>query len=107
LTTTSDELESYHPTTNRKRNKWPVALFGAHNSDRIIAQRGTFVVWGKETKSLENFAEESGKTFLHKIRLTGDRKALFNELQAIGFSETTVFPELPALAAELSRTEGW
>jgi hypothetical protein len=107
LTTVDDELESYQPTTNRKRAKSPVAIFGTHNSQRIVAQRGTFVVWGADTRSMEAVAEETDGTMLWKFRLSGNRAQLFADLHTLGFGETMVFPELPALATELSRTEPW
>lgn len=106
LTTADDELEPYRPATTRKRNKSPIAIFGAHNSDRIVAQRGTFFVWGNETKSLDHVAAELPAT-LWKLQLTGSRAELSRDLQRLGFGETMIFPELSYLAKELSRTEGW
>lgn len=106
LTTADDELEPYQPATTRKRNKSPIAIFGAHNSNRIVAQRGTFFVWGNETKPLEAVAKDLSAT-LWKLKLTGVRSALVKDLQSFGFGETMVFPELSYLATELSRTEGW
>ncbi len=105
LTTADDEVDAYRPETKKKRPSTPVALFGAHNSNRIVAQRGTFMVWGKETKPLEAF--DLGKPTLWRIRLVGNRADLHADLQGLGFSETMVFPELQSLAAELSRVEGW
>lgn len=106
LTTADDEIEPYRPDTKRKRNKTPIAVFGAHNSERIVAQRGTFFVWGNETKPLEEFAVDVPAK-LWRIKLTGPREVLEKDLQSIGFGETMVFPELTYLAAELGRTEGW
>jgi hypothetical protein len=107
LTTADDEMQGYRPETTRRRSKSPVAIFGSHNSARIVAQRGTFVVWGAEAKPLEDFANEQGRDLLWRFRLEGNRKRLFEDLQALGFGETMVFPELSALANELDRTEGW
>jgi hypothetical protein len=106
LTTSDDEMEAYRPETNRRRNKSPVAMFGTHNSKRIVAQRGTFIVWGNEVKALEACAEESQNT-LWKLEIEGNRGDLSRELTAIGFGETMVFPELTSLATELTRTVGW
>lgn len=106
LTTADDELDPYRPETNKRRRKSPLAIFGAHNSARIVAQRGTFMVWGSEVKPLQNFAEEQTAN-LWQIKVQGKREELARELQMLGFGETMVFPELPSLANELSRTEGW
>jgi hypothetical protein len=103
LTTADDHLDPYNPTTNRKRPKSPVTIYGTHNSARIVAQRGTFIVWGAEVRPLDEYQQGD----IWKIRLTGDRESLFRDLQTLGFTETLVFPELTFLAQELSRAEGW
>lgn len=107
LTTADDDLEGYRPNTTRRLQRSPVSLYGTHNSDRIIAQRGTFMVWGLDTRSLEEIATEHEQAKLWRISLTGSQDSLFSDLRALGFSETMVFPELPHLATELSRSEGW
>ena len=107
LTTADEELEAYRPETTKRRLKSPVAIFGAHNSDRIVAQRGTFVVWGADVKPLEQFASEISMPIIWRISLQGDRASLFADLRTLGFTETMVFPELSYLAEELARTEGW
>nr|WP_283815882.1 FRG domain-containing protein [Bradyrhizobium sp. AUGA SZCCT0222] len=106
LTTSDDEVDAYRPETTKRRNKSPVAIFGTHNSQRIVAQRGTFMVWGNDARTLEEFANETDGN-LWKLAIRGDRSELARDLAALGFGETMVFPELPALATELSRTEGW
>lgn len=50
LTTADEEIEGYKPETKKKRSKTPVAIFGTHNSNRIVAQRGTFVIWGEDVR---------------------------------------------------------
>ncbi|WP_036986554.1 FRG domain-containing protein [Pseudomonas sp. URMO17WK12:I4] len=107
LTTVDDEIEGYRPETTKRRSRSPVAMFGAHNSDRIVAQRGTFTVWGSDTQDMESFADAQQPTLLWKIKLTGERSRLYKDLQALGFSETMIFPDLPSLALELDRVEGW
>jgi hypothetical protein len=58
--------------TPKRRNRSPVAMFGTHNSVRIVAQRGTFFIWGNETLPLEEFANETEAT-LWKLTLRGAR----------------------------------
>lgn len=106
LTTTDDDLDPYRPETKKRRNKSPLAIFGSHNSGRIVAQRGTFMVWGEDPRSLEEFAEEIVSP-IWRIRLTGDYQKIAGELNALGFGETMVFPELTALARELAKVESW
>lgn len=106
LTTADDDLDAYRPETTKRRRKSPLAMFGAHNSSRIVAQRGTFMVWGNDTQSLESFANEQSVT-LWALELNGSPEQLAEALRFIGFGETMVFPELPSLGSELSRSEGW
>ncbi len=107
LTTADDEIDTYRPDTTKRRMKSPIAMFGAHNSARIVAQRGTFMVWGNEVKTLEAIAEGEQAGTLWRLELKGERAQLAHSLQLLGFGETMVFPELPSLGIELSRTEGW
>lgn len=107
LTTADDELENYRPDTNKRRLKSPVAMYGSHNSNRIVAQRGTFMVWGGDVSSMKSFGEDSPEDLLIRIVIEGDRSDLFEEVKFLGFDETMIFPELPSLASELKRTEGW
>lgn len=106
LTTADEDADPYRPQTTKRRYRTPVAIFGTHNSQRIVAQRGTFFVWGNETSDLTHFAGTDGPT-LWKLRVTGDRDQLAKSMQFLGFGETMVFPELPALGQELARTVGW
>jgi hypothetical protein len=107
MTTANDELDAYRPETKKRRQKSPLAIFGTHNSNRIVSQRGTFIVWGSVASSLEAFSNEHSKSRLWRISIIGDRKKLFEDLQTLGFRETMIFPELSYLAAELTQTEGW
>jgi hypothetical protein len=106
LTTSDDDLEAYRPETSKRRAKSPVAIFGTHNSTRIVAQRGTFMVWGEDPRPMEEFAEEMN-TNVWRLELAGDRADLARQLSALGFGETMVFPELQYLASELTKIEGW
>ncbi|RAZ82376.1 FRG domain-containing protein [Cereibacter johrii] len=107
LTTVNEEIESYEPMSNRRQVKYPVAMFGSHNSDRIVAQRGTFFIWGNSTESLEEFSESDVDANLTRFVLSGSPADLFKDLQKLGFTETMIFPEMSYLAEELKRTEGW
>ncbi len=106
LSTVSADLEAYRPETNIRRAKSPVTMFGTHNSGRIVAQRGTFMVWGDDPRPLEDFAGESHAT-IWRLEILGERKKLARDLNSLGFGETMVFPDLTSLATELNRLEGW
>jgi hypothetical protein len=106
LTTADEELDSYRPDTPKRRRKSPIAMYGAHNSARIVAQRGTFMVWGNDVQALEGISNEQTAR-LWRLEISGARTELAASLRHLGFSETMVFPELPSLSVELSRMEGW
>lgn len=64
------------------------------------------MVWGEDVRPLTEFATEN-QAVLYKFILTGPGSELKADLNALGFGETMVFPELGSLATELSRVEGW
>jgi hypothetical protein len=105
--TTSDSLlnNSYAPATedpNRllQRHNAPVAMYGSHNSPRIVAQRGTFTVAGKGLAGLETF--ECADNVLAKFAFNIQDADLRKEMTALGFTESMIYPDLPALAKELA-----
>lgn len=111
LSTNDDQIKGYKPTSNFTGMKdKPVALYGAHNSPRIVAQRGVFVLFGQNTSSMEkqfihnNFPENC----LKKVIL--NRSVLLNLRNSIlenGITESVVFPDLEGLAKEIRRTFGF
>lgn len=49
-----DALKGFKPSPSfAGMNNHPVALFGAHNSPRIVAQRGVFTIFGQNLKPME------------------------------------------------------
>jgi hypothetical protein len=62
---------------------------------------------GQEPKALTEFTDNNLMTHLWLCKFTGDPLELQLDLQTLGFTETMVFPDLPNLAAELTRIEGW
>lgn len=50
LTTDDANTSAYSPVGDCNNMKdYPIAIYGAHNSQRIVAQRGVFVCFGKKT----------------------------------------------------------
>lgn len=89
--------------------KFPVALYGAHNSSRIVAQQGVFTIFGAERTPMEKVAwEKSSPTPLTKIVIAPAaieqmRKSLLNH----GITESVVYPDLDGLARETKRHFGF
>lgn len=107
----SDPLESYKPNSDpRYMRVLPVAMFGLHNSPRIVAQRGVFTIFGKDTDSMDAAVIRGGFPLqtLVKIELPADAIAeLRRSLFRIGVTDSVVFPDLAGLALELKRFFGY
>lgn len=107
----AQELAGYRRTPGfTSMNKHPVAIFGAYNSQRIVAQRGVFTLFGQDTQPLDNVYSTSGfsKDCLFKIIiprrfLARLKKAVFD----YGITESVIFPDLDGLARELKRHFGF
>lgn len=114
LTTSDPEIKNWEPRSTEdlsaaRRHKQPIALYGIHNSPRIVAQRGTFTIAGTLLEPLECIAEERYPTepLLTKYIFKGLRNELAEELQAIGVQKSMIFPDLQSLSEEISIMEGW
>ncbi|WP_343586119.1 FRG domain-containing protein [Herbaspirillum sp.] len=111
LVTKDTELIGYQPqTTFTKMNNHPVALYGAHNSPRIVAQRGVFTIFGQNLVPMEKAYDDDGfppdslqKIVLDKSILPDLRKSILS----YGITESVVYPDLDGLAQELRRDFGF
>lgn len=111
LDTDQQQVKSYSPGTELSDRKvLPVMIYGTHNSPRIVAQRGTFALFGKGTDPMEKvFA--SGDFLdgvLHQIVIEKDvvdkiSVSLFRK----GISDSTIYPDLFGLSMELKRAYGF
>lgn len=108
LSTIDEQIKGYKPAAKFiNMNDLPVALYGAHNSPRIVAQRGVFIIFGQNMMPMEKLYvyKKYPKNCLIKVIL--DRKTLPNMRKAIlshGITESVVFPDLEGLAKEIRRT---
>jgi hypothetical protein len=107
LTPADEALQSYKPLTKfTDMNVHPVALYGAHNSPRIVAQRGVFTIFGQSASGMEvaYMTDAFPKSCLTKIVL---EKGVLQEIRSSvlnnGITESVVFPDLEGLAKEIKR----
>lgn len=115
LTTSDPEIKNWEPRStaedlaSARRHKQPIAIYGVHNSPRIVAQRGTFTIAGSRTDGLEQIAEEKhpNQNLLVKYVYSGDRDNFVNHLRAVGVQKSMIFPDLESLSEEISIMEGW
>jgi FRG domain len=97
-------------TTALPTDSFPVALYGAHNSARIVAQQGVFVTFGAKRVPMQALVRQGRfpRKALSRIVVQGSqilemRKSLLNQ----GITESTVFPDLDGLAREIKRHFGF
>lgn len=100
-------LESYKPRIkfDGMREK-PVAIFGTHNSPRIVAQRGVFTVFGKKVQPMEKtYVDEKYKQdCLMKIEFPKNKiNDLLKSLTSLGITDSVVYPDLEGLGKEVMR----
>ena len=106
-----EALKSYRPTPGFSgMQNLPVAIYGAHNSPRIVAQQGVFTVFGREATAMEDAFNKDGfpaacltKLIVGKGAIQSMRKALLSH----GVTESVVFPDLEGLARETKRIFGF
>jgi hypothetical protein len=111
LTPDDEDIKGYRPIPQfAGMNSQPVALYGAHNSARIVAQQGVFTIFGRDAKPMDDvfMADNFPANCLTKIVLSKSvirplRKSLLNQ----GITESVVFPDLEGLARELQRVFGF
>lgn len=107
LATSDETIDSWAPGTEETRfAPWPVALYGTHNSARIVAQQGTFTVAGKEAAVLEEVPAVTGNDgVLEKIVVQTDHGKLMRSLRTIGITRAAVYPDLMSLSTDISKME--
>jgi len=111
LTPGDSPLNRYKPLTKfDEMHIYPVALYGAHNSPRIVAQRGVFAIFGQNTVSMEKVYDKDvfprgslTRLILPKDALPSMRKSILSH----GITESVVFPDLEGLAKEMKREFGF
>lgn len=107
LTTDDANAGSYNPVGDCSIMKdFPIAIYGAHNSQRIVAQRGVFVCFGKDTRPMDEMY--TSETFLPdsltKVTIAkGKLPHFYDALQDHGITDSVVFPDLDGLAREIKR----
>ena len=105
LTVDDSLTDGYKPGANiADMNTDSIAIYGFHNSPRIVAQRGVFTICGKDTVPMEaiytnkNYPADS----LIKVRIPkADKSSMLQSLFKVGFTHSVVYPDLAGLAKEM------
>jgi hypothetical protein len=107
LSTTDKPLSGYVPTAGMDLlNTEPVAMYGTHNSPRIVAQRGVFTIFGKNTKPMEEIYMKLKfpQDCLRKLVVpSASIPTLLHSVLSVGYTDSVIFPDLDGLAKELKR----
>lgn len=111
LTPDDEALKGYKPIPKfAGMHNQPVALYGAHNSARIVAQQGVFTIFGRDTKPMEtvfNLDEFPERCLVKVVFLRSVIAPLRRSLLSHGVTESVVFPDLEGLARETRRVFGF
>ena len=107
LTTNDPNAGAYKPIGDINTMKsLPIAIYGAHNSQRIVAQRGVFVCFGKDTRPMEAVYkhEKFPSDCLIKLAIKRGRLPhMYEALKRHGLTDSVAFPDLDGLSREIKR----
>jgi len=107
LSSEDEELRGHEPARLPSLMKSePVAMYGTHNSARIVAQRGVFMVFGKRMDDMEKTHTDHGYPSDSLIKLVIPVTHIESVLAAVigsGITDSVVFPDLDGLAREIKR----
>lgn len=107
LTTDDPNASAYKPIGHINTMKsLPIAIYGAHNSQRIVAQRGVFVCFGKDTRPMEVAYERESfppDCLMRLVIKKGRLPHMYEALKRHGITDSVAFPDLDGLAREIKR----
>jgi hypothetical protein len=109
ILSTEDVIAGYEPHSRLPMRPNSLALYGAHTNPRIVAQRGTFTIFGlSKTPMEEEFEDEHYPAeSLTKIEVpAGSIGQVRSAIDALGMTESMIYPDLEGLARELTRRYG-
>jgi hypothetical protein len=95
------------PLVRSVKGSLPVAIRPQQNTPRIVAQKGTFTIFGKDQKPLEVLASKI-KRYRDPIRLEclkvngADKPKILKQLILAGITQSVLFPDLDGLSKEIS-----
>ncbi|WP_295718024.1 FRG domain-containing protein [uncultured Halovibrio sp.] len=110
LNVDDDQLRPFKPPADFSSiPQYCLAIYGAYNSSRIVAQRGSFFIFGAPDYSMEKIYQMSKisgcfEKVLIKKSVIGD---ICKELLDSGITESVIFPDLEGLAQEIKRDFGF
>jgi hypothetical protein len=116
LNSSNQNLESYIPrapwTASDRKGMYaePVAITGGANTQRMLAQRGVFTMFGSDIRSMDALytANDYPEGCLTKLVVPSDSiSSVLGTLHAMGYTDSVAYPDLHGLALELKRLNGF
>lgn len=116
LNSADQNLESYIPrspwTASDRKGMYsePVAISGGANTQRMLAQRGVFTMFGSDIRGMDELYEtnEYPDGCLTKLVIPpGQISPVLGTLHAMGYTDSVAYPDLHGLALELKRLNGF
>jgi len=84
----------------------PIAIYSNHTNPRIVAQRGTFSMFGRGLTAMEK--TPYAKDCLTCLLISDSAKQdLFKKLLSIGYTHSVIYPDLSGLGSELKTSFGF
>lgn len=83
-----------------------VAMYGISNSQRMVAQRGVFTIFGRSTDPMEQMYDGNGYPEHSLIKIVIPPEAteeLLDTVVSCGFTDSVAYPDLEGLAMEIKR----
>ena len=84
----------------------PIAIYSNHTNPRVVAQRGTFTIFGTASTPMEqvSYADECLTGFLIEDAI---KQELHKKLLSIGYTHSVIYPDLSGLGVELKTSFGF
>jgi|SRR3990170_467285 len=89
---------------NLRTNRFPLAVYPSRRTPRIVAQQGVFTVHGFDRSPIETLPSRPGRRQLRLASISLDRANLswlFDELETVGISRFSLFPDLDNLCRHI------
>lgn len=102
------ETDPWFPTPFEQvlHPEMPLALDPPHVARRVSVQRGHFTVHGTKRRGLDGLVGEKDSRLVRIVIGKAGVGSILDDLETLGITETTVFPELEGLCRELQRAWG-
>ncbi|MEG0915579.1 MAG: FRG domain-containing protein [Myroides sp.] len=100
---TNRNAQSSYKLDAAARPDYPLAITGPLNSERIVAQKGTFTLF-PNTESFNLEEKQESHTFLTLLKI--DKNSIENmkkQLAYLGITESSIYPDLNNLAIEIKK----